>query len=255
MGLFDNDKDNGPTTSTGCPLPLGVQRLTVVGHGHRALYIISAVSAIFTLISSVGLILMHLFRYRAPKEQRQIVRIAWMPFIFAVVAWAEVADYTIAPYLDPIGEVYESWAIPAIYLLFIQYTAPGGTFSEDMFQAMANASETGQGKAGWPKLSWLLVFQYPVTELIAVIILEATEAEGTYCINSLKPKYGHLWTQIIRLVGLVLAAMTVIRFYGRMKKMMKTHRGLFKLIGFKGFIFLHFIQTVSTAFEQSARLY
>ena len=253
MGLFDNS-DDGPATSTGCPLPPGVQKLSIVGSSHRAMYLISAVCAAFTLLSSVGLILLHLTRYRAPKEQRQIVRIAFMPFIFAVVAWAEVANYKIAPYLDPIGEVYESWAIPAIYLLFIQYTAPGGTFGEDMFRAMASASETGDGKAGWPKLSWLMVFQFPVTELIATIILEATEAEGTYCVNSLKPKYGHLWTQIIRLAGLVLAAMTVIRFYGRMKTMMKTHRGLWKLVGFKGFIFLSFIQTVSTSLGPSHRV-
>lgn len=89
------------------------------------------------------------------------------------------------------------------------------------------------------------MFQYPITEIIAVIVLEATEAAGTYCLSSLKPKFGHLWVQLIRLAGVVLAAMTIIRFYKRMKVLMKARRGAIKLFSFKGFIFLHFIQTVS----------
>lgn len=99
----------------------------------------------------------------------------------------------------------------------------------------------------------MLVFQYPITEIIAVIVLEATEAAGTYCLSSLKPKYGHLWVQIIRLVGVGLAAITVIRFYSRMKVLMKARRGAIKLFSFKGFIFLGVIQTVSSK-SNSVRL-
>lgn len=124
-----------------------------------------------------------------------------MPFVFAIVSWAEVKDYTIAPYIDPIGELYESWAICAIFLLYIQFAAPRSTFGEEQFAAVANASEMGSKSGNWPKLSWILVFQFPITQLISVVILEATEANDTYCMSSLKPKFGHLWVQIIRLIG------------------------------------------------------
>ena len=231
MGIFD---DNGPTTSSGCPIPKGVESLSVDGTGHKAIYIISAACAGITFLSSTLLILLHLAQYRAPKEQRQIVRIVFMPFVFAIVSWAEIADYKIAPYIDPIGEVYESWAICALFLLYVQFAAPKSTFNEDMFLAVSSASETRSKGGNWPKLSWILVFQYPITELIAVIVLEATQADGTYCLSSLKPKFGHFWAQIIRLIGVVLAAMTIIKFYKRMKSLMKARRGAIKLFTFKG---------------------
>lgn len=148
MGLFDNN-DDGRTTSTGCPVPNDVDSLTVTGSGHRAMYIICEACAAFTFISSVLLILLHLTRYRAPKEQRQIVRIVFMPFVFAIVSWAELKDYKIAAYIDPIGEVYESWAICAIFLLYIQFAAPNSTFGEDMFLAVSDAAEIESKRANW----------------------------------------------------------------------------------------------------------
>lgn len=148
MGIFDNDED-GRTTSNGCPIPKDVDSLTVKGSGHRAMYIICGASAAFAFISSVLLILLHLTRYRAPREQRQIVRIVFMPFVFAIVCWAELKDYEIAAYIDPIGEVYESWAICAMFLLYIQFAAPNGTFGEEMFLAVQDASETGSKRGNW----------------------------------------------------------------------------------------------------------
>jgi hypothetical protein len=127
----------------------------------------------------------------------------------------------------------------------IQFAAPKSTFGEEMFHAVAEAFETGSKQGKWPKLSWILVFQYPITELIAVIVLEATEATGTFCLSSLKPKFGHLWVLVIRLIGVVLAVITIIRFYTRMKTLMKIRRGAIKLFSFKGFVFLHFAQAVS----------
>jgi hypothetical protein len=47
------------------------------------------------------------------------VRIVFMPFVFAIVSFAEIKDYKIAVYIDPISEVYESWAICAIFLLYV----------------------------------------------------------------------------------------------------------------------------------------
>lgn len=113
------------------------------------MYIICGACAAFAFISSVLLIMLHLTRYRAPKEQRQIVRIVFMPFVFAIVCWAELKDYKIAAYIDPIGEVYESWAICAIFLLYIQFAAPNSTFGEEMFLAVQDASETGSKGGNW----------------------------------------------------------------------------------------------------------
>lgn len=215
--------------------------------------IISGACAAVTLMSTLSLIALHLCHYRVPKEQRQIVLLVFAPFVFALVSWAEILDYNVAPYINPIGDVYEAFALCGLFLLYIQFAVPSGTFGEDMFEAMEAATEvsTKSKSRNWPKTSWILVFQYPLTALLSVLVLEGTLATGKYCVNSLKPEFGHLWTMIINTVGLVLCVMTIFRLYKRMKFTMKARKGLAKLVCFKGIVFLRLIQTVSVLASRS----
>lgn len=231
-----------------CPIPDGVQDFDLKGSSHNTLLLMSALCTAITLISSIALIAMHLHRYRAPKEQRQIVRIALAPFVFALVSLAEIYSYSIARYIDPISSFYEAICLCALFLLYIQFAAPtSSTFGEDMFDAVKAQQESGtKGKGNWPRNTWIAVFQYPIIEIVAIIILEATEAAGTYCASSLRPKYGHFWSMIIHSVGIVVAVLGIFRFYGRMKTLMKARRGLAKLVCFKIIVGLRFVQTVSS---------
>lgn len=74
------------------------------------LWITLASTALTTAIS-LSLIFLHLRRYRAPKEQRQIVRIVFSVVVYSIVAGAEVWKYDIAQYIDPIGDVYEAFGL------------------------------------------------------------------------------------------------------------------------------------------------
>jgi hypothetical protein len=139
--------------------------------------------------------------------------------------------------------------LTVLFLLYIQFAVPDSDFGEGIFQAMHKVAENHSSQSeqgGWPKLSWILVFQYPVTETLALIILEGTTATGTYCATSFKPNFGHIWNMIIKTIGLVLCFVTVFRFYKRMKPILKARRGALKLFGFKGIVALRFVQNVST---------
>jgi hypothetical protein len=237
-----------------CPIPDGVEDLAVEGSSHNILLIIAAVSTAITLISSITLITLHLLRYNAPKEQRQIVRIVFAPFVFALVSLAEIYNYSIARYIDPISSFYEAICICALFLLYVQFTVPAATvgnatFGEELFDAIKGQQETTtkKGKGNWPRTTWIAVFQYPITEIFAIIILEATEATGTYCSSSLRPRYGHLWHSVIQSVGMVVAIFSILRFYGRMKVLMKARRGLAKITCFKLMVAVRLVQTVSVA--------
>lgn len=200
-----------------------------------------------SFILGVALIFTHLRRYRVPKEQRQIVKIIFAPCAFAIVAFGSLANYHTAQYTNELGEWYSAIVFTALFLLYIQFAVPDSDFNEGMFQAMHEvAQREGQGQAGgWPKLSWVLVFQYPLTETLAIIILVGTTASGTYCESSLKPKFGHLWFMIIKTIGLALCFITVLRFYKKIKRILKARRGASKLFMFKGIVGLRFLQTVS----------
>lgn len=84
----------------------------------------------------------------------------------------------------------------ALYLLYIQYAAPSGTFDEETFAAVKSQEET-ETTFNWPKISWIFVFQYPIIESLCVALQEVTEATGRFCLNSLSPMYAHLWVEII----------------------------------------------------------
>ncbi|KAK6432511.1 hypothetical protein LTR95_011319 [Oleoguttula sp. CCFEE 5521] len=92
-------------------------------------------------------------------------------------------------------------------------------------------------------MTWIMVFQSPITELMAVVILEATQVQGTYCVSSLRPRYGHLWYMFMSTLSVVLAIFAILKFYGRMKVVMKARPGLWKVLCFKGIVFLQFVQS------------
>lgn len=206
---------------------------------------VSGVGTAVTFVIFVSLISNHLRRYRCPKEQRQIIRLAFAPFVFALVSFFEVFSYSAAPYIDPIGDLYEAFCLCALLLLYIQFAAPGGTFDDETFEAIKAVEEGNVQNFDWPRITWIFVFQYPLTELLSIVILEATEAAGVYCVQSLAPKYGHLWVQIISSVGVGAAVLAILRFYGHMKNRMKVRQGMAKLVCFKLIVFLRFVQSVS----------
>jgi membrane-anchored protein YejM (alkaline phosphatase superfamily) len=72
---------------------------------------ISLASTAVTTAVSLSLIILHLRRYRAPKEQRQIVRIVFSVVVYSVVAFFEIYQYSIAQYIDPIGDIYEAFGL------------------------------------------------------------------------------------------------------------------------------------------------
>lgn len=206
-----------------------------------------------TFAISVSLIVLHLRRYRCPKEQRQIIRLIFAPFVFALVALFEVLSYEAAPYIDPIGDYYEAFALCGLFLLYLQYAVPGGTFDQETFDAVKAAEEGDAAGFDWPRITWIFVFQYPVLETVAIIIQEATQATGNLCVQSLEPKFGHLWVEIISSIGVGAAVMSILRFYGRMKNRIKIRRGLAKLVCFKLIVFLRFVQQVSWIFACTRR--
>lgn len=129
----------------------------------------------------------------------------------------------------------------ALFLLYIQFAAPSGTFDDDTFHAV-KAAEERETKFNWPKISWIFVFQYPIVEFLCIVVQEATQATGDYCLDSLNPKYAHLWVEVIESVSISFCVISILKFYGHMKRLMKARRGLSKLAAFKIIVFIRFAQ-------------
>lgn len=136
--------------STTCPLP--PTPCSVVGSDHHAFQIISLISLALTVVISAILILLHIMRYSVPKEQRQIVKIALTPVVSVIIAFCSLLSYDVAQYIEPIDSIYEAFALTALFLLFVQFSVPSGTFGPELFDAMTKAAAV-EGGPRWAKVS------------------------------------------------------------------------------------------------------
>ncbi|UKZ46730.1 hypothetical protein TrVGV298_000939 [Trichoderma virens] len=94
-----------------------------------------------------------------------------------------------------------------------------------------------------------MVFQFPVTKTLSAAVEIATQAEGVYCINSLSPKYAHLWLLLIDIFIIGGALSAVFKLYRRCRSDFKrTNRAFGKLITFKGIVLLQFLQQILFGF-------
>jgi len=71
----------------------------------------SSLCTCVTIIIAFSLIILHLRRYRAPEEQRQIIRIVFSVILYSIVAVFEIYNYEVVEYIDQIGNLYEAFGL------------------------------------------------------------------------------------------------------------------------------------------------
>lgn len=85
--------------------------------------------------------------------------------------------------------------------------------------------------------------QYPFTKALFAAIECITQATGTYCTNSLSPRYARIWLMLIDYFVISAAVKAVFQYYGQLKGQMdKKHMVTWKLITFKGIVLFLLVQ-------------
>lgn len=228
--------------------------------------IISWVCFGVTTLLWLGIAIPHLCRYKAPNEQRQILRIISTPVVFAIIAVISINVYKVTQYVKPIAKLYEAYALASLFLLYVHYVAPEAHTREEFFHNLENISKSGGVVAGGSlrwflvckldslicisfsynlQRTWRIVFFYVLIYTILVIIEEITLATGVYCKTSSKPRFAHVWLQALQLISTICVLMVIIRFQRRLKSYMLGRKAFLKLIGFKLLVFLTTLQHVS----------
>lgn len=206
------------TTCPATPMPL-----SVTGSDHHIMALVSLVGLALTVIIALVLVFMHLLRYSAPKEQRQIIRIAITPVVMAIVAFVTFLSYDVAQYIQPIIDLYDSFALASLFLLYVQFSVPAGTYGQELFESMAK-SASKEGQHGWAKVcsnpsttvfkshswvgclgtkadfgqtKWILAFQFAMVEPILFIVTDVALATNDFCAGSLEPRYADIWVSAL----------------------------------------------------------
>ena len=79
-----------------------------------------------------------------------------------------------------------------------------------------------------------------------------TQAFNIYCLESLNPAFSHVWVMVIEAVAVSIAMYCLIQYYVQIRRDIKQHKPLLKVLAIKLVIFLSFWQTILISFLTSA---
>ena len=149
MGVFSNST---------CPLPKDdVNRPNteepIMGdiHFQRLLFYIAGGFSAITIILCLFLAVSHLACYVRPREQRQIIRIAFYPVVYSLLCCFSILDYPASRYLLPATSFYEPVALMGIFFLFVEFAHDDPSTRDDYFSQLEHKRKTGSRfkKGGW----------------------------------------------------------------------------------------------------------
>ncbi|KAG9076527.1 hypothetical protein FS749_011701 [Ceratobasidium sp. UAMH 11750] len=90
---------------------------------HRIGWAVSGAFALAAVLITVVSVFRHARNYHVRKEQRQIIRILYMPLVYAIISWFSYRFFRAYTYYSFAVVVYEAFTISAFLLLIIQYVA------------------------------------------------------------------------------------------------------------------------------------
>ena len=235
---------------------------------------------IWTVIISMALMIKHLMFYYRPREQRQIVRIAFLPPLYSILSLFSIYSYPDSIYLIPARTLYEPVALASLFFLYTEFVAPEPDTREMYFSQLENRKKRGGrfsrnkaydvfpgGSLVWFQSKWVAVYFYFVATVVIKIVEEITQAAGRFCQSSFSPAYGHVWVSqaqfhqdvdqgtallimpqviVISDLALPIGVVAVIQFYLRLKSEseFRIHKPTAKLLSFKAVILIDFFQEV-----------
>jgi hypothetical protein len=124
---------------------------------HKLTILISAPCLAVTAISSGYLAWKHVRNYTAPQEQRQILRIIALPVFYSLFNFLALCWYRTYQFIQPLSQVYESFAIAALFFLILEWVCPEGTDREKFFDEFPFKDKKGVvvegGSLAWFKVS------------------------------------------------------------------------------------------------------
>ncbi|GAA6059025.1 hypothetical protein JCM10212_001250 [Sporobolomyces blumeae] len=270
-------------SSSGCPLSEVLPRdpvpfLSAGGDlnfkAHDVGWLMAGILSLITTIVSVWLISKHLSFFHHPAEQRLIVRILFMPIIYA---WCSFFSYYFvhqALYWQLARDAYEAVIIASFFHLLLSYLSNPRPSPSDPFprpyktraQRAARLRATvrdvhvkkwvrplgfvnwrparggpGEGEAF---LWWMrvLVGQYVVVRPLTTLASVVSNALGWYCLASWSPKFVHVWSSAIITVSVTVAMYCVFQLYVVLKKELEPYSPVMKFLAVKLVVFFTFWQ-------------
>ncbi|BGP32346.1 hypothetical protein JCM10296v2_004127 [Rhodotorula toruloides] len=256
-------------TSTGCPAPELLPRDPVPffqdGNinfkAHDVGWICCAFFTVIASATSIWLISRHLAFFYHPTEQRHIVRLLFMPVIYAVCSFLSYFFYRQALYFQLVRDCYEALVIASFFFLLLSYLSnppsspdtpvpkPYATKREREARLRESVRDLHLKKWMWPLGRWkwrpagggpgegeaflwwmrVCIGQYVLVRPLSTLASVIGEVTGYYCLASWSPKFVHIWSSAAICVSVTVAMYCVLQLYMPLKDQLKPYSPVLKV--------------------------
>ncbi|KAG8913627.1 hypothetical protein FRC01_004451 [Tulasnella sp. 417] len=197
-------------------------------------------------------VISHAHNYRVPGEQRQILRILYLPMIYALLSFFSYRFFSAYTYFSLGEAVYEAFALSAFLLLLVHFVA-ATTAEMKAEEALANKPKmrmpfplsryevTPSKPSFLHKVKWA-VLQYVIVNPLTAIATVITQEAGVLCQGSWDFHFASVYLRIIDLLSMLCALYGLILFYIITKDLLAHRRTLVKFVAVKIVVFLSVVQ-------------
>ncbi|GAA6014948.1 hypothetical protein JCM11491_002367 [Sporobolomyces phaffii] len=244
---------------------------------HDVGWLVAGLFSIVATWASVWLILKHLSFFYHPAEQRMIVRILFMPIIYA---WCSFFSYYFvhqALYWQLGRDCYEAIIIGSFFYLLLSYLSnprptrdepfpqPYKSEAERKAQLRSSVKNLHVKKWMWPlgfvkwrlagggpeeghQFLWfmrILVGQYVVIRPLTTLASVIAEYTGYYCLSSWSPKFVHVWSSATITISVTVAMYAVLQLFVVLRPELSPYSPVLKFLAVKLVVFFTFWQESS----------
>ncbi|KAH8105093.1 organic solute transporter Ostalpha-domain-containing protein [Cristinia sonorae] len=222
---------------------------------HKIGWVVSGACAAATVAISLVSIIMHCVNYHNPGEQRQVLRILYMPPIYAVISFFSYRFFRSYTYYELIETAYESITLSAFMLLLIQYVAATATH-HDVHNAIARKDKSAlplpfccwryrPTKAYFMYTVKWSVLQYVIIRPTLSIVGIICQRKGILCESGAWSfRTAKAYITVIDGISITIALYGLVVFYGLTKDELKGRRPLAKFLAIKLIVMVTFYQSL-----------
>lgn len=219
---------------------------------HRIGWAVSGAFALAAIIITLVSVSRHARNYHVPKEQRQIIRILYMPLVYAIISWLSYRFFRAYTYYSFTVIIYEAFTISAFLLLIIQYVASTSSGKT----AEGALARKDKEKLPLPFCCWRYrptkayfmytikwsVLQYVIIRPAVSIVGIICEALHILCQSSWSYKHPSVYLSAVDFVSISIALYGLILFYDLTKRELAGRRPLAKFLTIKLIVMATFYQ-------------
>lgn len=219
---------------------------------HRVGWAVAGGCTIITLLISAITVISHCRNYTNPRHQRQIIRILYMPPVYAVISFLSYRYFRAYTYYSFVEVVYEAITLSAFLLLLIEFVADKASTQGNIL------AEKEKRKLMFPFCCWRYrptkpyfmyavkwsVMQYVIVRPLVSIVGIICEALGVLCESQgFDAHYANVYLEAIDFVSISVALYGLLVFYGLTKDELKGKRPLAKFLSIKLIVMFTFYQS------------